>query len=167
MKGCLTIGTVAFAVLLVGSAPHTEQVAAAEIQDKGPKQHLIYVPGEIEWKKGPASLEPGAEFAVLEGNPGKPGVFTMQIRMPDGFRISPHTHPNVERVTVLSGTFHLGSGKEFDKNATKPLKAGSYTSMPPEMPHYVIAEGETVVQLTSVGPWEINYIRTEDDPREK
>lgn len=111
------------------------------------------------------SLEPGAQIAVLEGNPGKPEVFTMRIKMPDGFSISPHWHPNVERVTVISGMFHLGSGETLNRSSAEPLQAGSYTSLPPKTRHYAIAEGETVIQLTSVGPWEINYVDPEDDPR--
>jgi hypothetical protein len=35
-------------------------------------------------------------------------VFTMRLRLPDGYVIAPHTHPNVERVTVVSDTFLLG-----------------------------------------------------------
>lgn len=89
----------------------------------------------------------------------------MRIKMPDGFRISPHWHPNVERVTVLSGTFKLGSGEIFDANNTKALLPGSYTAMPPEMRHYAVADGETVIQLTSVGPWIINYVDKNNDPR--
>ncbi|HSE84313.1 MAG TPA: cupin domain-containing protein [Thermodesulfobacteriota bacterium] len=139
--------------------------SAAKLVDKGPEHHLLYQPGEIDWKEGPASLEPGAQIAVLEGSPGEPGVFTMRIKMPDGFTISPHWHPKTERVTVISGIFHLGSGEELDRDSTKSLKPGSYTSMPPGMRHFAIAEGETVIQLTSTGPWEINYVNPEDDPR--
>lgn len=133
--------------------------------DKGPGRHLTFVPGDVDWRDGPGSFDPGSQFAVLEGNPAEDGVFTMQIRMPDGFVINPHSHPNVERVTVLRGTFRLGSGEQVDPQAATALPAGSYTSMPPGMVHYAVAEGETVVQLTSVGPWEINYANPDDDPR--
>ena len=133
--------------------------------DDGPEHHLTYAPGTIDWQLAPPSLEAGAEVAVLEGNPGEPSVFTMRIKMPDGFHISPHWHPNPERVTVISGTFLLGSGDELDREATEPLEAGSYTAMPPGMRHYAIAQGETVIQLTSTGPWEINYVNEADDPR--
>lgn len=141
-------------------------LSAQEIEDKGPDHHLIYPAGEIVWQDAPASLENGAQVAILEGAPSKAGVFTMRIKMPDGFQISPHWHPNVERVTVISGTFLLGSGENIDRRNVQPLKAGSYTSMPPEMVHYAIADGETVIQLTSVGPWVINYVNPDrDDPR--
>lgn len=141
-------------------------VQAQTITDEGPSHHLLYTENSIEWKDAPPSLEEGAKVAILEGNPSEEGVFTMRIKMPDGFYISPHTHPNVERVTVISGNFLLGSGSKMDKNKTETLPQGSYTSMPPGMIHFAIAEGETIVQLTSVGPWVINYENpAEDDPR--
>jgi hypothetical protein len=33
----------------------------------------VYPPSEIKWKKGRESLPGGAEIAVLEGDPSKPG----------------------------------------------------------------------------------------------
>ena len=40
-------------------------------------------------------------------------------------------------------------------------------AMPPGMAHFVYVEEDTVIQLNSVGPWEINYINPTDDPRRK
>jgi len=135
--------------------------------DKGPEHHIILPANqEVNWQRSPA-LEPELRVAVLEGNPSEEGVFTIRIKIPDGGYISPHWHPNVERVTVLSGRFLLGSGEKMDRNKVKVLDPGSYTSMPPGMRHFAMAEGETIVQLTSVGPWEINYINAEDDPRNR
>lgn len=135
--------------------------------DKGPEHHIILTANDKKnWQQSPV-LEPDLKVAVLEGNPSEPGVFTLRIKIPDGGHISPHWHPNVERVTVLSGRFLLGSGEKMDRNKVKKLDPGSYTSMPPGMRHFAIAEGETIIQLTSVGPWEINYINPEDDPRNR
>jgi quercetin dioxygenase-like cupin family protein len=155
----------AFVFLFVSEAVAQDPPVA--IVDEGPDEHLIYTPADVEWQPGPGSFEPGASFSILEGDPSQPGVFNMRIRMPDGFVIAPHWHPNVERVTVLSGTFRLGMGETVDREAAQPLQAGSYFSLPPHEPHFAIAEGETVVQLQSIGPWEINYVRPEDDPRRR
>lgn len=128
---------------------------------------LIYENGEVEWKEGPASLEKGAQFAVLEGNPAEEGYFNLRLKLPDGFRIAPHSHPAFERITVISGNFLLGHGETVDSNAAQRLGPGSYVSMPKGMVHFAIAEGETVVQLATMGPWKINYVNVEDDPRNK
>lgn len=164
MKPVLIYGSALLFVLMTLSAHAGDEPTGAPV-DTGPDRHLVFQPGTIEWQPAPASLEAGAQVALLEGDPGQPGVFTMRIRMPDGFRIAPHWHPNVERVTVITGTFHLGTGEVFDKDAAHPLGPGSYTSMPPGMRHYVFTEGETVVQISTVGPWQINYVNPADDPR--
>jgi quercetin dioxygenase-like cupin family protein len=135
------------------------------IVDRGPEHHIILPAGTAEWRAGPGSLAEGAGFTVLEGNPAEAGFFTMRLRLPDGFVIAPHTHPGVERVTVLSGTFHLGTGEALDRASAQPLTAGSYFSLPPGAPHFAIAEGETVIQLSSIGPWQIRYVNPADDPR--
>ena len=65
--------------------------------------HSIFNQNDVSWSKGPASLPPGAEVAVLEGDPAKEGQFTMRLRLPDGYKVPPHWHPKVEHVTVFSG----------------------------------------------------------------
>jgi hypothetical protein len=125
----------------------------------------FYLPAEIKWKEGPASLPAGAKFAVLEGDPTKEGPFVMRLSFPDEFRIPPHWHPKIERVTVLSGLFNLGMGEKFDQSATRELPAGSYGFWPAGMRHFAWAKGETVLQVHGMGPWKITYENPADDPR--
>ena len=127
----------------------------------------FHAPQEIQWKPGPASLPPGAKFAVLEGDPGKEGPFVMRLMLPDGMRVQPHWHPKVERITVISGVFNLGMGDAFDESKTRPMVAGAYGYWPANMRHFVWAKGETVLQLHGVGPWSITYVNPADDPRTK
>lgn len=127
---------------------------------------VMLVPDQVQWKPGPPSLPAGAHMAVLEGDPGKPGLFTMRLKLPANYRIPAHTHPRVERVTVLSGAFRLGAGRSFDDAKLKDYPPGSYVAMPPGMEHFAAAGAEeTVVQLNAVGPWEIHYLNPADDPR--
>lgn len=130
-------------------------------------KHALLRPEQLKWQDGPPSLPPGARFAVLEGDPSKEGFFAMRLKLPAGYKIQPHTHPNVERVTVISGTFYLGMGETFDQSAAVALPAGSYTFMPPGMKHFAATEGDTEIQLATIGPWKINYLNPADDPRQK
>ena len=125
----------------------------------------FYSPAEVKWKDGPGSLPAGAKFAVLEGDPSKEGPFVMRLWLPDGFRIPPHWHPKVERVTVVSGTFNLGMGEKFDQSATREMPAGTFGFWPAGMRHFAWAKGDTVLQLHGTGPWAINYVNPADDPR--
>jgi Domain of unknown function (DUF4437) len=129
-------------------------------------EHGLLTPAEVPWKDGPPSLPPGANVAVLEGNPTEPGLFTIRLKFPDGYRIAPHWHPAVERVTVIAGIFHFGMGETFDQTKAKPLPAGSFVYMAPKMAHFAWTEGETIVQLTAEGPWGITYLNLSDDPRQ-
>jgi hypothetical protein len=125
----------------------------------------IYAPKRIAWQEGPASIPPGAKLAVLEGNPSKEGPFVLRLWLPDGYRIPPHTHPKPERVTVISGTFHIGMGDKFDPSKGEVMPAGTFGTWAPGMKHYVWATGETVVQLHGMGPWSIQYVDPAADPR--
>ncbi|HEX9670915.1 MAG TPA: cupin domain-containing protein, partial [Thermoanaerobaculia bacterium] len=107
------------------------------------------------------------KFAVLEGDPREEGVFTMRLRLPSGFQIKPHWHPAPERITVISGTFNMGRGDRFDTAQATALPAGSFTVIPAETWHYAWATGDTVLQITGGGPWQIIYLDPRDDPRKR
>jgi len=126
---------------------------------------VLHLPQAIRWEPGPDALPPGAQLAVLEGDPTKKGPFTMRLKLPGGHRIPPHIHPRTERLTVISGTFQFGMGERFDEQMLRDLPAGTYGYWPAGMKHYVQAKGETVVQLHGVGPWQIVYVNPADDPR--
>jgi quercetin dioxygenase-like cupin family protein len=128
--------------------------------------HVLVTPDQITWGPAPPSLPPGAQLAVLEGDPSKAGVpFTMRIKLPDSYRVPPHWHPTDERIVVLQGSFGMGVGDKFDQAAGHELPTGSYASMPKGLRHYGWAVGETVVQVSGIGPFAINYVNAADDPR--
>lgn len=128
--------------------------------------HTLLKPDELKWSDVP-SLPAGAKIAVIEGPMNQPTLFTVRLKFPSGYHIPAHTHSAVERVTVLSGTFHLGMGEKAEKDKAQALPAGSIAIMPPGTPHFVWTSGETVVQLHSIGPWGITYINRADDPRKQ
>lgn len=125
----------------------------------------FFPPTTIEWKAGPAALPAGAKMAVLEGDPTKEGPFVVRFQFPAGYHIPSHTHPKTERVTVISGTLYLATGEALDRASAKELPAGSFGYWPAGMKHTAWSEGETVIQLHGVGPWQINYVNPADDPR--
>jgi quercetin dioxygenase-like cupin family protein len=155
-------------VLLVATAVAYTRVAAQQsTTGHDPSQMHLYPLAELKWGSGPASLPPGAQFVVLEGDPAREGLFTMRLRLPDGYRIPSHYHSGVEHVTVISGTFNVGIGDKFDRAATRPMPAGTFGYWPPPMRHFAWAQGETILQLHGVGPWTVTYVNAADDPRKK
>jgi quercetin dioxygenase-like cupin family protein len=136
---------------------HAEEAQSADMR--------LYPPTTIEWRPGPAALPPGAKMTALEGDPTKDGPFVVRFQFPEGYHVPPHTHPKTERVTVISGILYLATGEALDRSSAKKLPAGSFGYWPAGMKHTAWAEGETVIQLHGIGPWQINYLNPADDPR--
>ena len=144
--------------------------SAAHAQDKGPAGHTghtIVRADKIKWSPAPPGLPAGSQVSVLAGDPGKAGPFVLRAKMPDGYKVPPHSHPTDESVTVLKGAMLIGMGDKFDRAKMEQLAAGSFIQMPKEMRHYVVAKGETIIQVNGVGPFDITYVDPADDPRKK
>jgi len=130
-----------------------------------PHETNAFSPDTIHWGPAPPVVRPGAQFAVLEGDPtASTGDYTIRLKMPDGFRIAPHWHPVRENVTIISGTFKVGMGDAFDTNKMNTFVAGSFAFLDPDMHHYAMASGETIVQVHGQSPLQFNYVNPEDDP---
>jgi quercetin dioxygenase-like cupin family protein len=111
-----------------------------------------------EWTDAPPSMPKGTKMAVLEGSPQKEGMFTIRLRVPAGSVIAPHTHPRPERVTVLSGRIRVAFSKAVAENEGTIFTAGGFYVNPPDEPHYLVIEEESVLQLTCEGPWALKYL---------
>lgn len=132
-----------------------------------PPKH-IFTPDAIPYGPLPPFVPPGAQLAVIEGNPAaSSGDYTVRLKMPDGYRIPPHWHPKRENVTVISGTLKVGMGDQFDAGKMAEFAPGSFAYLDPNMHHYVAASGETVVQVHGMAPLMFNYINPSDDPSHK
>jgi anti-sigma factor ChrR (cupin superfamily) len=124
-------------------------------------------PDKIQWGDAPPVLPKGAKIAVLYGDPGKPGPFTMRLKAPAGYKIAPHTHTQAENLTVISGTLMLGMGEKADGKDVHALRAGGFHYLPGKTAHYASTKGPTVIQVHGEGPFDLNYINPEDDPSKK
>lgn len=120
---------------------------------------------EFKWGPAPAVFPAGAQMAVLQGDPSGTGQFTVRLRFPDGYKIAPHTHPTDENVTVISGTFHVGMGKTFEKKGMMTLRSGGFVTAPKNEAHYASASGATVVQVHAMGPFAMTYVNPADMPK--
>jgi quercetin dioxygenase-like cupin family protein len=120
---------------------------------------------KINWGPAPPIFPPGAQFAVVQGDPSVAGaIFTVRLRFPNGYILPPHTHPTDEAVTVIRGTFLVGLGENFDKDALVELKNDGFIVAPKNMAHFATVRGLTEVQVHAIGPFQLTYIHPEDDP---
>ena len=129
-------------------------------------EHRLIKPEDLKWTAVP-TLPPGAQIAVIEGPMNTTGPFTVRLKFPANYRIPPHTHPAIERVTVLAGKFHMGIGTKFERGKMQALEPGAVMILHPGTEHYTWNDTETVVQLHGNGPWGVTYLNPLDDPRKQ
>jgi quercetin dioxygenase-like cupin family protein len=159
----LMLSLLAVISLCVAQSSQEKKESSAAAQT--PPAHVVVSPDQVKWGPAPPSLPAGVQLAVLEGDPAKAGEFTMRGKFPDGYKIPPHWHPTDERIVVLEGTFGMSVGEKFDPATGHELPVGSYAMMPKGVRHFAWAKGDTVIQVSGMGPFEINYVNPADDPR--
>ncbi len=118
----------------------------------------------LKWMDGPPSLPSGVQMAVVSGDPGKKGMFTIQLKMPANYAVPPHSHPTNEVVKVLSGKLHYGMGDKLMGDA-KTLNLAHSVTMKAKMHHWVHAPAPATVQVSGMGPFQITYVDPKEDPR--
>ena len=160
----LIVTLLAAASLPIAQFGQERKGSAASTQTRA--DHVVVTPDRLTWGPAPPGLPAGAQLAVLEGDPSKAGApFAFRAKLPDGYKVAPHWHPTDERIIVLEGTLGMGTGEKFDPASGHELPTGSYSVMPKGMRHFVWAKGETVFQVSGMGPFEITYVNPADDPR--
>jgi hypothetical protein len=159
MKSITSIfGLLTFAIG-VGALTSTSALAADAMGD------ATFINGrDVKWGDAPPVLPKGAKFAVLFGDPGKPGPYVIRLLMPAGYKIAPHWHTQAENLTIISGAFYLSIGDTMDKAHAHALTAGGYHYLPAKAHHSAYAGTRTIVQVSGEGPFDITYINPADDP---
>lgn len=153
------------AAAAMGAAILAALALGATAQPAKESAHVIVSPQDIRWGPAPAALPAGAQTAVLYGDPAKEGPFAVRMKIPKYYFIPPHTHPEAEVVTILSGKFNLGMGPKIERRAATSLGAGGFVALPAGVAHYVFSDEETILQINATGPWGIDYVDPKDDPR--
>ena len=140
----------ALPLLLVGSAAEAKTHHAA-----------------LKWMAGPPGLPSGAQMAVVSGDPGKKGMFVVEVKMPADYAVPAHWHPTNETVKVLSGKIGYGMSDKLVEKGAKHLTPGHSVTMKAKMHHWVFASGPATIQVSGMGPFAITYVDPKDDPRKK
>jgi quercetin dioxygenase-like cupin family protein len=120
----------------------------------------IVLPDHIEWEDEGG----GTSGAVMLGNPQNPGFFMFLNKAHDGYTIPPHWHSRDEHLTVLSGTFLMGIGDNFDEHALQSVPAGGYIFTPGNVHHFCKTKGETVWEVFGEGPFNFNEVKPPHNP---
>ena len=120
---------------------------------------------DVKWAANP--LVPGLENATLLGNPNDPGKpYVIRVRFSPNTMSPPHFHPETRYIVVIKGTWWVGSGPKWDRDATSPVPAGGFVVHHPNKIHYDGAKGEEViVQISGIGPGTSTRVDESGQPR--
>lgn len=122
--------------------------------------HQIVRSAAMKWS---AAELPGGQIAVVTGNPAEAGAaFVLRLKIGDGVKIPPHTHPGAEFVTVLKGTLLVAMGEKFDIAKAQTLNAGDFVRIEGNTPHFALAKGEVIMQIGGIGPFAIQWLNPAD-----
>lgn len=133
------------AVLLAGL------IGPAAAVELNPKAISIRQADQIPWRDPTGAA--GVNNKVLFGDPNKPGFYMVMNRFQPGNFSRPHFHPNDRFITVIKGTWYVGTGNKWDKDATIPVKAGGAVTHFGKEVHYDGAKDEEVILIiTGEGP---------------
>jgi hypothetical protein len=110
------------------------------------------IPDQIPWQ-----VTPGLDTAFLYGNPNQPGFYVLMYRWKPGNSSRPHFHDQDRYLMVLSGTWWVGQGTNFDlEHVTAPVKPGTFVTHYKNQVHYDGAratEREPAVEIVwGMGP---------------
>jgi quercetin dioxygenase-like cupin family protein len=133
-------------LLLLTAAIALGSIRTAQLD---PKAISIQLPKDIKWTGNPG----GNQTAVLYGDPSKPGLYIVLTKWPPNRMSRPHSHPNDRYITVISGTWWVGTGTNYNPDTTTPVPAGSYVTHFAKQVHYDGAKNEEVLlQIVGMGP---------------
>ncbi|MEX1033686.1 MAG: cupin domain-containing protein [Cellvibrionaceae bacterium] len=100
---------------------------------------------------------------LLHGDPSKEGLYIMRIRFPAGQASRPHHHDQDRFITVIEGTWHVGTDQVFDMDQTVPIKAGGFMKHPAGAVHFDGAKDEAVVvEIRGMGPVKTTSVARSD-----
>jgi hypothetical protein len=118
----------------------------ARAVELNPAAVAFTLPDQIKWEKIPGF--PGAERAIMVGDPSKPGFYAVMVKWLAGNHFSrPHFHPHDRFITVIKGTWWVGSGGKFDPDATVPMPAGTFVTHYGQQVHFDGAKSEDAILL--------------------
>lgn len=142
---CLLVS--AIAILAVGAKSQEKKDSDAT--------HKIVHFGDLQW----TPIIKGCDIASVEGDSNAEGTpFVLRIRCADGAKVPAHWHPTDEYLTVLKGTFLVGTGETYDESRLRTMNVGNFILMPKEMRHFAMNKGETIVQIHGTGPFKVNWV---------
>ena len=102
-----------------------------------PSQTHVTLPDAIRWSGWINGFPPrSGEMATLHGGLDQPGPYLVLMKWYPGYMSAPHSYATDRLSLVLSGTWWVNSGADFDPDNTVPVPAGGFVRRVARTPHY-------------------------------
>jgi hypothetical protein len=135
-ESCSTRRTLLLAPLLA-ALPLALSDTAAQAGGINSSETQVLLPDAIKWSGWINGFPPqSGEMAALYGGLDKPGPYLVLMKWYPGYMSAPHTYATDRLSLVLSGTWWVNSGADFDPDNTVPVTAGGYVRRAARTPHY-------------------------------
>src|ERR1700732_708575 len=121
---------------LMASLPLVASERVAKASRLDPSETTITLPDDIRfvaWSGGPPD---SGEVATLYGGLDTPGPYLVLMKWNSGYMSAPHSYATDRLSLVLSGTWWVNSGADFDPDNAVPVSAGGFVRRVAGTQHY-------------------------------
>ena len=123
--------------LLLAPLPLAVLATAAQASKINPSETAITLPDEIRWVAWSGLPPHSGEMATLYGGLDKPGPYLVLMKWYPGYMSAPHSYATDRLSLVLSGTWWVGQGVNWDpEHVTAPVKPGTFVTHYARQVHY-------------------------------
>jgi uncharacterized cupin superfamily protein len=141
-------------LIIVGDGPGTNtqvEPTAGPFTGIDPTAVTYTLPDQYKWRDPTGAA--GVNQVVMHGDPSKTGIYVTLNRFKPGNFSRPHFHPNDRFITVVKGTWWVGTGTKFDPNDTVAMPTGTYVTHFAKEVHWDGAKDEEAwVLVVGEGP---------------
>ncbi|MGH8075933.1 MAG: cupin domain-containing protein [Lysobacter sp.] len=148
-----------------GVPPMPPVPPAPGMQTEAPSKHVMFDAAQLKWGDAPPALERGAQAVVLAGDPSTTGPFVLRLKAPSGYKVATHWHPTDELVTLIAGDLTLTMDAHAPGEHAHTFSPGGFALLPAKMHLAASTKGGATIQISGMGPFELNYVDAKDDPR--
>jgi hypothetical protein len=127
-----------------------------------PSETVITPPDAIKWTSWNGLPPHIGETATLYGGLDQPGPYLVLMKWHPGYFSAPHFYATDRLSLVLSGTWWVNSGTDFDPDNTVPVPAGGFVRRVAHTPHYDGVKKSTaepaVIALFGLAPVDLTLV---------
>jgi hypothetical protein len=147
---------------LMASLPLVASARVAKASRLDPSETTITLPDDVRFVAWSGAPPHSGEMATLYGGLDTPGPYLVLMKWNPGYMSAPHSYATDRLSLVLSGTWWVNSGADFDPDQTVPVAAGGFVRRVAHTPHYDGvkrgAKQPAVIALFGIAPVELTLV---------